>query len=393
VLFLLRSWSSSEHLATCLALLAGSSSSYSLERQLARDFAYSLECNSGVAAIASMFNVTRIYNSIHSVSSMRRAIAVARDYATRRKAFGKMLRDYSLHMRTLASMEVTFRGSLYFVLDVINIQGRVECGVGSREDNELLRLLTPLIKLFTARLALPIITEVSIDLPACLLACLLDSCIDSKHSSFVQGIESLGGLGYLEDASDLPSLFRNAQVGTIWEGTTNILSHDLLRGTVSDRCGGVPRSGAHSCVCVSFCILEIALQHTPGTIDTFAALVRRKIQAPSSSTSSPALANATARVSEGLERIQTFYTSIGGGHKADQIEPISREFAFLMSGVYAGAVLIEHAHWSGSAIDQKVAQRWAIAHIGQLSEIPSDAICAEDKQLALVRSPLLSVID
>lgn len=203
-----------------------------------------LECNSGVAAIASMFNVTRIYNSIHSVSSMRRAIAVARDYATRRKAFGKMLRDYSLHMRTLASMEVTFRGSLYFVLDVINIQGRVECGVGSREDNELLRLLTPLIKLFTARLALPIITEVSIDLPACLL----DSCIDSKHSSFVQGIESLGGLGYLEDASDLPSLFRNAQVGTIWEGTTNILSHDLLRGTVSDRCGGVPRSGAHSCV-------------------------------------------------------------------------------------------------------------------------------------------------
>ena len=64
-----------------------------------------------------------------------------------------------------------------------------------------------------------------------------------------EGLESFGGAGYLEDTG-LPVLLRDAQVckhnthththtqthmrahakvGTIWEGTTNVLSLDLLR--------------------------------------------------------------------------------------------------------------------------------------------------------------------
>ena len=41
-----------------------------------------------------------------------------------------------------------------------------------------------------------------------------------------EGLECFGGLGYLED-SGLPLVLRDAQVGTIWEGTTNILSLDF----------------------------------------------------------------------------------------------------------------------------------------------------------------------
>lgn len=43
-----------------------------------------------------------------------------------------------------------------------------------------------------------------------------------------EGLESFGGMGYLED-SGIPRLLRDAQVLSIWEGTTNILGLDVLR--------------------------------------------------------------------------------------------------------------------------------------------------------------------
>ena len=43
-----------------------------------------------------------------------------------------------------------------------------------------------------------------------------------------EAIESFGGAGYVEDTG-LPRLLRDAQVLPIWEGTTNVLSLDLLR--------------------------------------------------------------------------------------------------------------------------------------------------------------------
>ena len=46
------------------------------------------------------------------------------------------------------------------------------------------------------------------------------------HASEV--LEAFGGAGYIEDTG-LPALLRDAQVLPIWEGTTNVLSLDLLR--------------------------------------------------------------------------------------------------------------------------------------------------------------------
>ena len=41
----------------------------------------------GVRKIATLFNVTRVYNAVAAVAGMRRCIALARDYARRRRAF------------------------------------------------------------------------------------------------------------------------------------------------------------------------------------------------------------------------------------------------------------------------------------------------------------------
>ena len=55
----------------------------------------------------------------------------------------------------------------------------------------------------------------------------LYSAKSSLPSAF-ELIEMFGGLGYLED-SNIPVMLRNAQVLSIWEGTTNVLSLDMLR--------------------------------------------------------------------------------------------------------------------------------------------------------------------
>ncbi len=43
-----------------------------------------------------------------------------------------------------------------------------------------------------------------------------------------EALECFGGAGYIEDTG-LPQLLRDAQVYAIWEGTTNVLSLDMLR--------------------------------------------------------------------------------------------------------------------------------------------------------------------
>ena len=48
-----------------------------------------------------------------------------------------------------------------------------------------------------------------------------------------EALESFGGAGYVEDTG-LPALLRDAQVLSIWEGTTNVLSLDLLRAAGKD---------------------------------------------------------------------------------------------------------------------------------------------------------------
>lgn len=48
-----------------------------------------------------MLNITRIHNSLASISFMRRIIVLIYDFSYRRKAFGKKLIDHDLHFRTI----------------------------------------------------------------------------------------------------------------------------------------------------------------------------------------------------------------------------------------------------------------------------------------------------
>lgn len=169
------------------------------------------ELANGVRQVAPMLNITRTWNAVCATASMARAIALARDYATRRQAFGKPLIDQPLHAQTLADMQAEFEGAFALTFEIAHLLGRVEHGTALPHEAALLRLLTPLAKLWTGKMAVKLCSE---------------------------ALECFGGAGYIEDTG-LPQLLRDAQVYAIWEGTTNVLSLDSLRALADENLGAL----------------------------------------------------------------------------------------------------------------------------------------------------------
>lgn len=155
----------------------------------------------GVKTISTLFNITRIYNTISAVSYMRRAYALSEAYSREREAFGTKIENHTLYKKSLREMEMAYQSSTMLALFLSRLLGKEECNKASETESALLRLLTPVAKLYTAKQSI-------------------------KYAS--EHIEMFGGIGYLED-SGIPSMLRDTQVLSIWEGTTNVLSLDMLR--------------------------------------------------------------------------------------------------------------------------------------------------------------------
>ena len=155
----------------------------------------------GTRAISPMLNITRTWNAVTALAYMRRGLALARDYARKRDAFGAPLAEQPLHADTLANLQSTFEGAFHLGFRLTELLGQHETGLLDDEGRALLRLLTPIGKLTTGKQVVSMMSEV---------------------------VEAFGGAGYVEDTG-IPVLLRDAQVLSIWEGTTNVLSLDLLR--------------------------------------------------------------------------------------------------------------------------------------------------------------------
>jgi acyl-CoA dehydrogenase len=155
----------------------------------------------GFGQMTPMLNITRLHNAVSSVAGMRRGVMLARGYARRRSAFGRLLEDQPLHRQLLVELAVDAEACLLLTMRLAELLGRVEQKVATEQETNVFRIGTSLTKLYTAKRAVAAASEV---------------------------IEAFGGQGYMEDTG-LPRLLRDAQVLPIWEGTTNVLSLDALR--------------------------------------------------------------------------------------------------------------------------------------------------------------------
>ncbi|CAH1801951.1 unnamed protein product [Owenia fusiformis] len=280
----------------------------------------------GVATISHMLTITRIYNSISAVAGMRRIVALARDFSTKRRAFGKLICDHSLHMQTLSRMEVETRAALGLVFEMVRLLGLEETGIATEQQRLLLRFLTPMAKLYTAKQGVAVASE---------------------------GLECFGGQGYMEDTG-IPALLRDAQVLPIWEGTTNILSMDILR----------------------------ALMKSSGeSLEVYANEIQTKLQ---SGASVQSLSGPSSRVSCALSSLGTFIMG-----SQDKLEMAARDLAYSLARTYMGACLIEHAAWSNCEEDITVATRWCNQEL-DLVTVGNNNGCYSNNSSALDRSIVMA---
>ncbi|KAM9280919.1 acyl-CoA dehydrogenase family member 11-like [Morus bassanus] len=254
----------------------------------------------GVASISNMLNITRIHNVIGAVASMRRMISLSREYARRRVAFGKLLKDHPLHMQTIARMEVQTRGAFLMLMEIVRLLGLVETNMASEQDQLLLRLLIPVAKLYTGKQASAVVVE---------------------------AMESFGGQGYMEDTG-LPVIVRDTLVLSIWEGTTNILSLDVLR----------------------------SLTKSQGQVmAVFFSTVQKKLELASSTAK---LERAVKQMWDAISSLAQF-TQAAGSKGAVTMELAARDFSYTLARIYAGVLLIEHAaRPDASSMDISAARRW-----------------------------------
>ena len=254
------------------------------------------ETTDGVRNITPLLNITRLWNGISAVSLMRRGVALATDYARKRTAFGAPLIEKPLHVDTLAHMQAETEAAFHLAFFVAELTGRAEVGEIDEAETQLLRLLVPVMKLLTGKQAVMVASEV---------------------------LEAFGGAGYVEDTG-LPTLLRDSQVLPIWEGTTNVLSLDVLRAL-----------GSHDRV-----------------LQTLKAEVGRCLESVRDS----ALTDAARITQATLEHAASWLTR---AREADQqtLEAGARRFAMTLGRTMELALLINHAQWS----DEHEADKRAMA--------------------------------
>ncbi|HEX8725747.1 MAG TPA: acyl-CoA dehydrogenase family protein [Gemmatimonadaceae bacterium] len=241
------------------------------------------ELANGVRAISTVLNITRTWNSVAALAYMRRGLALARSYAGLRRAFERPLAEQPLHADTLAGLQAEFEASFHLTFRLVELLGRAECGLGRAEDEALLRILTPVVKLTTGRQAVAVVSEV---------------------------LEAFGGAGYVEDTG-LPVLLRDTQVLTIWEGTTNVLSLDTLRA-LGD--GGI-------------------------------APLARAVERELAGVREPALLAVAGRVRAALGAAGAWLAAHASRDDASR-EADARRFALTLGRATAAALLASHAQWS-----------------------------------------------
>ncbi|MBI5157786.1 MAG: acyl-CoA dehydrogenase family protein [Acidimicrobiia bacterium] len=147
----------------------------------------------GVTTIIEMVNRTRLDCALGAAGQMRHGLVEAIHHTRHRQAFGKPLAEQPLMRAVLADLAVESEAATVAALRL--------AGAYDRGEHEFARLATPIVKYWLTKRS-------------------------PGHAA--EAMECLGGPGFVEE-SDLPRLFRQSPVNSIWEGSGNVICLDVLR--------------------------------------------------------------------------------------------------------------------------------------------------------------------
>ena len=151
----------------------------------------------GVRQILRMGGLTRFDCALGSHGLMRRALSVALYHAHQRQTFGKNLIDQPLMRDVLSRMALVLEGQTALLFRLARAWDKR----ADPQEAAWARLFTPAAKFSVCKAGIPFVAE---------------------------AMEVLGGIGYCEE-SELPRLYREMPVNSIWEGSGNIMCLDVLR--------------------------------------------------------------------------------------------------------------------------------------------------------------------
>ncbi len=171
------------------------------------------EAGRGFQQMADMVNNSRLSNGMRASGLMRRALTEAMFVARERRAFGRHLIELPLMRRQLLKLLLPTEQARTMLFQTAEALRRSD----AKEDGAyaLTRVLTPLIK--------------------------FRACRDARRVTG-DAMEVRGGCGYIEEWSD-PRILRDAHLGSIWEGTSNIVALDVIRAIRRE--GALPVLRAH----------------------------------------------------------------------------------------------------------------------------------------------------
>jgi putative acyl-CoA dehydrogenase len=220
----------------------------------------------GVRTIVEMVNMTRLDCVIGTAAGMRTGLVQAAHHARHRSAFGKALIDQPLMRNVLADLAVESEATTTAMMRLAGANDRAIHG--DEGEAAVRRIALAVSKYYICKRG-------------------------PMHAA--EALECLGGNGYIED-SDLPRLYREMPLMSIWEGSGNVAALDALR----------------------------AIAREPHTLDAFFGELELA-------------SGADARYDEAVARLKKEFTSF------DDIEMRARRIVERMALVFQGAQLVRHA--------------------------------------------------
>jgi hypothetical protein len=149
--------------------------------------------------MTDMINMSRLSNGMRAAGMMRRSLTEALFIARHRVAFGKALIELPLMRRQLLKIMLLAESARSVMFHAAAELERADAGDESARRR--IRILTPLLK--------------------------FRACRDARRATG-DAMEVRGGCGYIEEWSDA-RLVRDAHLGSIWEGTSNVVALDVMR--------------------------------------------------------------------------------------------------------------------------------------------------------------------
>jgi alkylation response protein AidB-like acyl-CoA dehydrogenase len=161
------------------------------------------ELNTGIRQIMKTVSLSRLSHGVRAAGMMRRCLNESLQVARNRQQFGQHIVEFPLLRRQLMKIMLPTEQALSMFLFTGHVMADANQSDGEAEN--LVRILTPLLKFRACRDNVPVATG---------------------------AMEVRGGNGYVEDWVNA-RLIRDAQVGLLWEGTSNINALDVITRAIA----------------------------------------------------------------------------------------------------------------------------------------------------------------